>query len=248
MVMTCSIEWSAKSWLKGPIEKAAEGGQTGYAKDLTAALRAALGKASTAKNGGKGKGKGRKKRDTTATDTLADAQSATLSNAKTARQANWGILEPLRGTLEAVVDIFSPLVSTTTIITVLCAVIVFQVWWSGRGQPHRRAAGGLGLPMHQRLATYEELWRSEETELWRWLGERVGMESMSLVPDADDRHARKHRQMVIKQESALDKLDELGEREMTEAIRVTRERLQVLEDAVKERRKKREGVVSEGSG
>ncbi|KFY17120.1 hypothetical protein V492_00890, partial [Pseudogymnoascus sp. VKM F-4246] len=39
--MNCTIEWTGKSWLRGPIEKGANDGQTTYARDILAALRSA---------------------------------------------------------------------------------------------------------------------------------------------------------------------------------------------------------------
>ncbi|ANB11860.1 Ysp2p [Sugiyamaella lignohabitans] len=42
IVISYHIEWSAKSWLKGPIEKGALDGQTQYAKDLVAAINNTL--------------------------------------------------------------------------------------------------------------------------------------------------------------------------------------------------------------
>jgi len=40
--MNCAIEWTAKSWLKGPIEKGANDGQLTYGDGLIKVLKGAI--------------------------------------------------------------------------------------------------------------------------------------------------------------------------------------------------------------
>ncbi|KAF2015467.1 hypothetical protein BU24DRAFT_179092 [Aaosphaeria arxii CBS 175.79] len=61
LLMTFTVEWSGKSWLRGPIEKGANEGQLTYATALASALRAAVSAKAPAKVPGKG-GKSRKRR------------------------------------------------------------------------------------------------------------------------------------------------------------------------------------------
>ena len=58
LLITCTIEWSKSSWIKGPIEKGANEGQVSSSKDLVAELRKKLEVATT---GVKRKTHGKKK-------------------------------------------------------------------------------------------------------------------------------------------------------------------------------------------
>lgn len=79
----------------------------------------------------------------------------------------------------------------------------------------------------QRLAAYEEMWWGEDSELWDWLEERVGLERLNAdVPST--------RKRTVEPRTLEHKLKEerMNEREMKEAIRVTEEKLRVLRDIV----------------
>lgn len=85
------------------------------------------------------------------------------------------------------------------------------------------------------MAAYEELWRREESELWDWLEDRVGLEGM-YAPRMEGR------QKVLAAREMGKRLESEGmkEREVDDAIRVTEERLGALKGAV-EREKDRKG-------
>jgi hypothetical protein len=97
--------------------------------------------------------------------------------------------------------------------------------------------GHLRFPSAQRLAAYEEIWRAEENELWRWLEDRAGMDGISF-PTADKKHesdtrARKRSQKRNGQSLASKIHDEqISQREMTYAMQVVRDRLDKLEEVV----------------
>lgn len=85
------------------------------------------------------------------------------------------------------------------------------------------------------MAAYEEIWRAEESELWNWLEERVGMQGLAYPADA----RRKEENLVRKREKGEAKgvrarlaEERMGAREVDEAIRVTEERLRVLKGVV----------------
>lgn len=105
--------------------------------------------------------------------------------------------------------------------------MVLYLWWT---QP--RAGTGIGYgrgASPARMAAYEQMWRQEEDELWRWLDSRVG-------GAADAIHdAVRADKPVAKQKAAA------GQREMEEALRLTREKMQVLEAMIKSD-KERAGV------
>jgi len=83
--------------------------------------------------------------------------------------------------------------------------------------------GGSG----ERAAAYEELWRREESELWDWLEDRVGLDGLH-APKIDDRQkVLSAREMGRRLES-----EDMRGREVDDAIRITEERLGALKAAV----------------
>jgi hypothetical protein len=98
--------------------------------------------------------------------------------------------------------------------------------------------------MPQRIAAYEEMWRREETELWDWLEDRVGMDGIG-IPVASQKHdpqaRQRERRQRLRSKDLVSKLNEeqMSQREVDHAIRVTRERLNVLEELVNERKDQR---------
>ena len=89
-----------------------------------------------------------------------------------------------------------------------------------------------------RIAAYEEMWRREDSELWEWLEERIGLEQMY----AEGNNGRKK---VMSPRTAEEKLREerLDVREVEEAMRATEEKLKVLQEAMG-----RSSKVVEGAG
>ena len=78
----------------------------------------------------------------------------------------------------------------------------------------------------ERIAAYEEIWRREESELWDWLEERVGMERL-----------REATRNPGERKNLEDKLrdEKMEERELDSAIRVTEEKLKVLKGGVEKK-------------
>ena len=138
------------------------------------------------------------------------------------------------------VDIFSPLISSNMIIGFLLLLILFN-YLRGSKVPSSTALNYPGMmPSSQRIAAYEEVWRREESDLWDWLEERVGMAGSSFPGGSGggDREAiaktRKLREKSFKGMGRALKDLKMSEREVDEAIRVTEERLGVLKRAVRE--------------
>ncbi|KAK7927114.1 hypothetical protein PG985_004112 [Apiospora marii] len=227
--VTCTIEWTGKSWLKGPIEKGANDGQIQYCKDLTAVVRAAVTtqpRAAAANNGpgGKGKKKGRKGKPTEASK---ESQGGVSSSAA-AKSPDWGLFEPLRGILGPIFDMLKPILTGNVVYGLLVGLLVAS--WFGFGfNPRQSGPGyghGLGFANHaERIVAYEEIWRREESDLWDWLEERVGLHRMN-------EGAMPIRKRVVEPRSVEEKIREerMNEREIEEAIRVTEEKLQMLKD------------------
>ncbi|GKT45708.1 membrane-anchored lipid-binding protein YSP2 [Colletotrichum spaethianum] len=219
----CTIEWTGKSWLKGPIEKGANDGQTQYCKDLFASLKLAVSsKARTSGNGAGPGTKGKKKsKKSKAAGSSTDAEDEQV-RPRNIPKKDWGPLEPVRGILEPILDIAKPLMTGNMMYGLLVGLLVAT--WFGFGLPGRYPTGDMrmyGYP--DRLAAYDEMWRREESELWEWLEERVGLERLheGSLPT---------RKRAIEPSTVEERVreDRMDEREIEEAIKVTEEKLKVL--------------------
>lgn len=231
----------------GPIEKGATEGQQTYGNDLVRALKAAVSsrpRATTAGSKGMKAGKRRRKGE-------RSTGAAPTSTADKHEDENWGLLEPLRGTLGPVATLFKPLagsMATTTIILLLCTL------WFRR--PLYDPPGALvksGYSNSARLAAYEEMWRKEESDLWSWLESRVGVEDLSWKNDLNSQRNRpsgqsakaksKERQTALasKDLEARSRAERMSEREMEDAIQITQERLEVLKGVMQRRKAGRTG-------
>ncbi|KAK3060583.1 hypothetical protein LTS18_008220 [Coniosporium uncinatum] len=245
LIATSAIEWTGKSWLKGPIEKGANDGQVQYAKDITAALRAAVtAKVTTTKPGVKTKGKGRRKKGEpadTPSSTVDAASTAGAIGAQTA-QPNWGLLEFLRGPLGPLAGVIDSIFSTGVLVFILAVMVV--IMWYRQPAASERGLSGLGVPTPARLAAYEQIWGGEEGELWNWLEERVGMQAGLGLDDNTARKRSKDRAARMAGQRLKKQQDGMSDREVDEAIKVTRQRLEALEEAVK--RKKDQSSASQG--
>lgn len=148
---------------------------------------------------------------------------------KKASSQDWGLLEPIRGIFGPLVDIVKPLMTGNVVYGLLVGLLVAS--WFGFGFTGRQAVQSygphLGFGYPDRLAAYEEMWRREESELWEWLEERVGMDRLS-------HEALPVRKKVLDPRTVEEKFreDRMSEREIKEAIRVTEEKLTVLKSVV----------------
>lgn len=179
----------------------------------------------------KGKRKGKRE--------VFDAEEAIIHReaiiAAEQKAPNWGILEPLHQILDPVISIARPFITSQVIIAVLFVLLAYT-WFS---QP--RGGTGVGYPGYsspERIAAYEEIWRREESALWDWLEDRIGIDSGSMPPlnrPQDDR------QKVLRAKSMGKQLEDerMSEREMDEQIRTTEEKLAALKDAVGRKKTKR---------
>ncbi|KAI9659469.1 MAG: hypothetical protein M1821_001727 [Bathelium mastoideum] len=244
VVMNFTIEWTGKSWLKAPIEKGAVEGQTQYAKDIVAALRTAVVTKPPVRGGatrpGAKSGKGGKRRGAKDGDEILEpgAQAAQAIVAEQQKQknqqqrgANWGVLDPVRALLEPVVGEGR---AGWVVGVVLLAVGLWLFGFGGRGGA--RGPGGVGFVggPAERAVAYEEIWRREESALWEWLEERVGLDGVSGVG-----WEKKEGKGVGGRSRAMGKVlqsEKMSERQMDEAIRVTELRLGELKEAVNRKR------------
>lgn len=150
---------------------------------------------------------------------------------------NWGLFEPLHVLLSPFLAIIRPFLTSQVIIAVLFVLLVYTWIWP----PYRRSGVGFpGFAGPERLVAHEEIWRREESELWDWLEDRVGLDHLyapSLNP------AQQERQKVLNTRSMSKKIanERMSERQMNDAIKVTEERLLTLKDAIAAKNKAERG-------
>jgi hypothetical protein len=205
----------------GPIEKGAKDGQTQYAKDIIASLKAAVSSRRPAVvPTGKSKKKGRKEKSRSAPgeiDGVSDSRGTPLKD-------EWGLFEPLHGPLGPIVDTVKPLLSGNMVYGLLVGLLVaawFSFGYSRSGSGSKDMGFFVSTP--ERIAAYEEMWRREESELWTWLEERVGMDRLNMNSLNTDQ--AKSIEEKLRQEK-------ISEREIDTAIKATEEKLQAMKHAV----------------
>lgn len=239
-LMTCTIEWSGKSWLKGPIEKGAIDGQGTFGNELVKALQVGVAPRGRANTGVRGRGR-RKKGDPARQESVAAASLKVATDPNIGKGDSWGLFEPIRPILEPFTSILSPLWSGNVAIF-LIGILLYMAFFrtSSSSSLAHQGCSSHGLP--QRLAAYEEMWRNEETELWNWLEDRVGMDGM-VFPNAyrapEPHPSRRSSGGGANNERELAsrlREEKVSDREMDHAIRTTRQRLDVLEEMMKKRK------------
>jgi hypothetical protein len=117
------------------------------------------------------------------------------------------------------------------------AILILILLWRGSGS----GSGGRVAPhggFTERRAIYEEMWRTQENELWAWIEERVGLQDIRAPGVAAARDRGTAVSAGKKKSGGI--LDGMDARELMEAIRVTKERLERLEGKVLARNEKTE--------
>jgi hypothetical protein len=168
---------------------------------------------------------------------------------------NWGILEPIHPIVEPILGLVRPFITSQVIVAVLFVLLTYS--WIF---PPSRSASSLNSSAPytsrvDRLAAYEELWQREESSLWDWLEDRVGLDGLDAVPfsssfdpigTAASNKQKVHASSAAAARSALGKKlqsERMSERQMDSAIRTTEEKLLALKEAV--RRKRKDGGLDE---
>lgn len=174
--------------------------------------------------------------DSTKTAPLTDKPTAVQQ-----QDSSWGLLEPLHGMLGPVVDIFSPVINSNMIIGLLLFIMLVN-WLRGPRVASSSSLGYPGMSTPQRIAAYEEIWRKEESDLWDWLEERIGMQGIAYPDNSNDQEvvaqARRQREATLEGKGMRKVLADIkmSDREVDHAIKVTEERLEVLKRAVDEKK------------
>ncbi|PPJ52472.1 hypothetical protein CBER1_10491 [Cercospora berteroae] len=231
MLASFTLEWTAKSWLKSAIESGALSGQTEYVKAIVASIKAAVTTKPPVKGlPRKGKRKGGRKEIFDTTEVVAQREAPA---SQAAAQTSWGPLEPVRPLLEPIGALLRPFFNAQVLIAVLVVLLTYSWLLPSRGG---RQVGVPGYASPDRIAAYEELWRREETALWDWLEDRVGL--AGAHPSSSQYDGSKGPKSKSKSED-LD-AQRMSERQMDAAIKSTEEKLSALKDAVERRKQKRD--------
>jgi hypothetical protein len=197
---------------------------------LVAAITAGVAAKATTRGAPRGKGKGKRRTDG---GVPAESERVAVASKNVPQEANWGLFEPVRGLLEPIVSILQPLFSAQVIITIL-ALLLAWTWLF----PSRNRSSGVGFSIDSpgRLAAYEELWRREESELWDWLEDRVGLSNGLPLGGAGQEQNDRQKVLGTKQMGRRLRNADLEEKQVEDAIRITEERLSTLKDAVKKKK------------
>ena len=243
--MNCTVEWTAKSWLKGPIEKGAADGQQQYGDQLMRVLKGALsGRPRGTTNASKGSKLVKKKRKG---EKKAKEEKP---EEKKKQGANWGVFEPLQGVLSPVTEILRPILRMEVVVAVLC-IMVMVMWLRG---PSSSAQVGPYKSHSERLAGYDALWAKEENEFWDWLESRASVDTVVLrersaasqgrkkneAGDLAKQRLKQQQQQKKKRSKSPEshdmetklKAEKINQREMEDAVKITKERLEVLESVI----------------
>jgi len=180
----------------------------------------------------KGKRKGKKE----ALDEDAQIQRE-VAIAELRKPADWGMLEPLHGILGPILTLLGPFITSQVIIAVLFVLLLYT-WVAPPRMGSHVGLSGSSTPA--RLLAYEEIWRREESDLWDWLEDRVGLDHLYAPSLSQEQRDRQRTLNARGMKKSLEG-ERMSERQMDDAIRVTEERLAALKEAVESQkgRKKR---------
>ncbi|KAJ2998044.1 hypothetical protein NUW58_g453 [Xylaria curta] len=222
VTINCTIEWT------GAIEKGAKDGQGVYWKDLSTSLKSAVSsRARTTTLNGTVRGK-KKKAKGRLNQASKDSLKGPVDSAP--KTHDWGLAEPLHGILGPVFDILKPVMTGNVVYGLLVGLLVSTWFGFGFNSQHRGIGYGRDTAFNsypERAVAYEEIWRREESELWDWLEERVGLHRMNEGGTPISKQVPEPRTMEQKLREEC-----MGEREVEEAIKITEEKLDILKSVI----------------
>jgi hypothetical protein len=140
------------------------------------------------------------------------------------------VFEPLHGILGPLLDILKPVMTGNVVYGLLVGLLVATWFGFGFNGQHRGVGYGRDVAFSgypERAVAYDEIWRREESDLWDWLEERVGLHRMN------EGEARIHKR-VTEPRTMEEKLREerMSERDVEEAIKITEEKLNILKSVM----------------
>jgi hypothetical protein len=218
VLITCTIEWSKSSWIKGAIEKGVNEGQASSSKDLLAELRKKLEGGTVGgkrKINGKKKGGKRKKEELKDTERLPDL-----------RKGRGGIFGKVQEAAESTGDVLGPVVkplfSSTCLISILLLMVFYALIRVERTMSKLSARSTID---RAESAIDLGFGHVEQNALWDWIDTRVGSISK------EERDGR-----LIWNNLANEGVLDGGLGDVEEAIRTTEGKLKALKAAVEKRK------------
>lgn len=179
IIISYMIEWTAKSWFKGPIEKGTHDGQTSFAQNLLSELTASVTKVKGGPSGG-ANGKKKKSDKKKSKKTKVKASSKRGQSTKTNEVSASGI----QGTIESISNLLvsKPLGDAVPIPGWMILLLVIVIYWglsrllfSGGGGSSSSVVDISGRITDGHLARELERIRIEqEYDMWQWVTDRTG--------------------------------------------------------------------------
>ncbi|KAF5093750.1 hypothetical protein D0Z00_003885 [Geotrichum galactomycetum] len=178
LIISYMVEWTAKSWFKGPIEKGTHDGQTAFAQNLLSELTA------TVKGGaGAGRAAGKKKVGETKKKAKRSSKAKAAAGKKGAKKElqKSNISEPgVEAWIEKVSSflVSKPLGDAVPIPAWMIILLVFVVYWLLSRLFFGGSGATVGVHRHitdSHLASELERIRLEqEYDMWQWVTDRTG--------------------------------------------------------------------------
>jgi len=128
------------------------------------------------------------------------------------------MLEPLHGILGPILTLLGPFITSQVIIAVLFVLLLYT-WVAPPRMGSHVGLSGSSTPA--RLLAYEEIWRREESDLWDWLEDRVGLDHLYAPSLSQEQRDRQRTLNARGMKKSLEG-ERMSERQMDDAIRVTR--------------------------
>jgi len=223
ILITCTIEWSKSSWIKGAIEKGANEGGVSVATALVAELRKKLEKGASAgkqKSSGKKKSSKRKRGD-------ENKPEESEREAKKERTGVLGkVLIPAQDIGDAVAPMVRPLLSPTGIIAVLLILVLFALIRVERTM-RKLPTGAMSSKEPPRLNS--KFGPDERNLLWDWIDSRIEQVSKQEIDG----------KLIWNNLAMVDGMvGNQGLDEVQDAIRTTEGKLSALKGIVEKRKLK----------
>jgi hypothetical protein len=216
-LITCTIEWSKSSWIKGAIEKGANEGQVAFAKDLISELRKKLETGPSA-SGLKKKGTGKKKPGKKRREEQQDDEKR-LEEKKESGGV-WGKVGDVIGNVTEILGpLLKPLLSSTSLICILLFMVFYALI---RVEIAMRSLGQVSVTQSTGRLGFG---RTDQSGLWDWIETRIE----SVAKDERDGH-------LLWQNLGGDSLTDEGLEDVEDAIRTTEGKLKALKGLVEKKR------------
>lgn len=219
VLVTCNIEWSKSSWIKGAIEKGVNEGQVSFTKDLLGELRKKLerGISGTKRKTSSKKKSGKRKRE----EHKDEEQQMEVKKERTGILGN--VLEAAVSIGDVLGPLVKPLLSSTCLISVLLIMVLFALIRVERTM--RKLSAGTLPATRTESAGQLKFGSAEQDVLWDWIDTRIRKVSK------EERDGQ-----LIWNNLADNGLSDGGLEDVEDAIRTTEGKLKALKAVVEKKK------------